>query len=398
MSEIFWLRPAHPLWGQAFRPMFLFSSAFSVVAMALWGLYLSGLLNLSLVVNPLFWHSHEMIFGFVAAVLTGFLLTAVQNWTGQRATNGWPLMLLTLLWLSGRLLMLTAAIFPWWLVAVVDLLFLPCTGYFLWRLLYSVRQSRNYFFVPLLLLLTLCNALMHWASAHQLAAWMQWGSHTASWIIILFIAVVGGRVMPMFTANGTMTPKAEAVPWLEKAALGSLWLCALLFLLRADIWLPGYLLAVLLCLTALLNGMRCFRWRIWVTWKVPLLWSLHLAYWCMPAGLLALAAHFAGLNIAFSTALHWLTAGATGGMILAMIARISLGHSGRPLQPHPWMSVAFASLLLAVLVRTLLVSLFPAATMLWLVLAAAGWCWAFMLFFLLYRSVLTTPRPDGRPG
>ena len=391
------MSPAAPLWGQAFRPLFLLAAGFSSLALALWGLALQGQ-QLSIMELGTFWHSHEMLFGFAAAVIAGFLLTAVQNWTGRRATNGLPLLILTLVWLAGRVLMLFAPLVPWWLTALVDLAFLPLVAWFFWQLLYAVRQQRNYFFVPVLVLMTAVNAAMHWGNAHHNMGLVLWGSHAVSLMVVLLITIVGGRVMPMFTANGTMTPKVEAIPWLEKSVLGGTWLVVAVFLTTLDQYLPAPVLAAVLIVVALAQALRVARWRIQVTWKVPLLWSLHLAYWCVPLGLLLLALHYLGLPITFSTALHALTAGAIGGMILAMIARVSLGHSGRRLEPHPLIAAGFALLLAAALVRTLAVILWPAQTTVFYSVSALLWVLAFAIFVALYARILTTPRPDGRPG
>lgn len=389
--------PAHPLWGQAFRPMFLLGAAFSALAILLWGLALQGIILLP-GSGSVFWHSHEMLFGFALAIVAGFLLTAVQNWTGQRATHGRPLLLLTLLWLAGRLCMLAGDLLPWWFTGLVDMAFMPLVAWFFWRLLFAVKQQRNYFFVPVLLLMTFANAVMHWGNAVQDMSLVQWGSHSVSWMLILMITVIGGRVMPMFTANGSMTPKTEALPWLEKLVLGASWLLLVIYLLRLDLLLPPFVLALLLVLTAASQALRIARLRIGVTWKIALLWSLHLAYWFIPLGLLLLAMHYLGWPVTFSAALHALTAGAVGGMILAMIARVSLGHSGRPLQPRPLMSLSFALLLLAALLRSLGVILWPQQSLLFYSLSALLWSSAFILFVFCYARILLGPRPDGRAG
>lgn len=387
----------HPLLGQAFRPLFLLAALFSSVAMLLWGLTWQGVIWFE-VQQSVFWHSHEMLFGFAAAVIAGFLLTAVQNWTGRRATHGLPLLLLVLVWFAGRILMALGDRIFWWLTALVDMAFLPLVAWFFWQLLWAVRQQRNYFFVPVLLLMSLANGAMHWGHANDYAGVVLWGSHAASLMVVLFITIVGGRIMPMFTANGTMTPKVESIPWLERTSLGGMWLVVVIFMSTLDRYFPASMLAGLLMLTAALQALRAARWRIHVTWGVPLLWSLHLAYWCVPLGLLLLALHYLGLPITFSTALHGLTAGAIGGMILAMIARVSLGHSGRRLEPHPFMSAGFVLLLLAALIRTLGVWLFPTISLLLYSLSAFLWAAAFALFVFLYARILMTPRPDGRPG
>lgn len=387
-----------PLLRQAFRPMFLVGAAFSAIAMLLWGLTLFGVIQLKPFANVLFWHSHEMLFGFVAAIVIGFLLTAVQNWTGLRAPHGKSLLLISLLWLAGRLLLLFGQGLPVYLVALIDLSFLPVCAYLLARPLLQTGQSRNLFFIPVLLLLSACNALMYIGVAINRFELIQLGSQNAVWLITLLMAIVGGRVLPMFTANGTQTPKVEAWLWLDRAALASLWLIFVLHFFALTKYLPAMAISGLFAVSASLTALRCLRWKIWITLKVPLLWSLHLAYWCIPLGLALYSARYAGLNISNSIALHALTAGAMGGMILSMMARVSLGHSGRMLKPHTVMSVAFLLVLAAAVSRTLLIWLWPAQTMQWLWLGVAGWVLAYLLYVLVYFPVLTTPRPDGRPG
>lgn len=387
-----------PLLRQAFRPMFLFGAAFSAIAMLLWLLALSGHLQLTPFANVLFWHSHEMLFGFVCAIVIGFLLTAVQNWTGLRAPHGKTLLLISMLWLAGRLVLLFGQTLPLYLVAAIDLSFLPVCAFLLALPLLRVGQTRNLFFVPVLLLLTACNLLMYIGVASQRYELVQMGSQNAVWLITLLMAIVGGRVMPMFTANGTQTKKVDAIVWLDRAALGSLWLIFVLHFFALASQLPPLLMSSLFGFSALLTALRCLRWKIWLTVKVPLLWSLHLAYWCIPLGLALYSARYAGVNISNSIALHTLTAGAMGSMILSMMARVSLGHSGRVLQPHVVMSLAFVLVLASALCRTLLLWLFPADTMLWLWLATSGWVLAYLLYVLVYFPVLTTPRADGRPG
>lgn len=402
------LNPSAPIWGQAFRPMFLLAALFSALAMALWSVGLFALNSGKVIagvpqfitVNGSFWHSHEMLFGFAAAVVAGFLLTAVQNWTGKRATNGKSLLLLTLVWLAGRVLVLCGDHAPWWVTAIVDMAFLPMVAWFFFSLLHSVKQKRNYFFSVVMLFMTAMNGLMHYGNHIGDMGLVHWGGHAVSLMIILFITVIGGRVMPMFTANGSMTARVPNIEWLDKAVLGSTWLLVALFITTLDRRLPGLVMALVCFVAAALQAYRIFRLKLSVTWKVPLLWSLHLAYWFIPVGLVMLGIHYLdGGLIAFTTALHALTAGAIGGMILSMIARVSLGHSGRPLVPHNLMSAGFVLLLAAAAVRSILVAVFPASsTILLYAVSAALWTVAFAIFVILYTRILTTPRPDGRIG
>src|SRR5690554_3779662 len=316
-----------PILRQAFRPMFLFGAVFSIIAMALWGLALAGVIRLNPYANIMFWHQHEMLFGFVAAIIVGFLLTAVQNWTGQRATHGKTLLLLSLVWLAGRLLMLFGGGLPAWLVVTVDLLFLPLAAVLFARIVVLAGNNRNLFFVPVLVLLTLANVVMHAGVQLGQFAWIQYGSHSAVLSITLIMAIVSGRVLPMFTANGTQTPKVSPLLWLDRTALGSLWLLVVLHLFLLTGYLPGWFMAALFGLSAVTTAWRLLRVKFWITWRVPLLWSLHAAVAFIPLGLALFALRHAGFAIGQSAAVHALTAGAMGVMILSMMARVSLGHT-----------------------------------------------------------------------
>lgn len=401
------LNPSAPIWGQAFRPMFLLAALFSALAMAVWSVGLFALDSGKMLagvpqfvtVKGTFWHSHEMLFGFAAAVVAGFLLTAVQNWTGRRATHGKSLLALTLVWLVARVLIFCDGLVPWWLTAIVDMAFLPMVAWFFFSLLHSVKQKRNYFFSVVMLLMTAMNGLMHYGNHIGDMGIVHWGGHAVSLMIILFISVIGGRVMPMFTANGTMTARVPNLEWLDKGVLGSTWLLVALYITTLDNLLPGLVMALVCFVAAALQAYRIFRLKLSITWKVPLLWSLHLAYWFIPLGLLMLGVHYLdGGLIAFTTALHALTAGAIGGMILAMIARVALGHSGRPLVPHKLMSIGFVLLLLAAAVRSIFVVFLPSSAIHLYAISGVLWTIAFAIFVLLYFRILITPRPDGRAG
>lgn len=387
-----------PILRQAFRPMFLFGALFSIIAMALWGLALTGAIRLNPYANIMFWHQHEMLFGFVAAIIVGFLLTAVQNWTGQRATHGKTLLLLSLVWLAGRLLMLFGGGLPAWLVVTVDLLFLPLAAVLFARIVVLAGNNRNLFFVPVLVLLTLANVVMHAGVQLGQFAWIQYGSHSAVLSITLIMAIVSGRVLPMFTANGTQTPKVSPLLWLDRTALGSLWLLVILHLLLLTGYLPGWFMAALFGLSAVTTAWRLLRVKFWITWRVPLLWSLHAAVAFIPLGLALFALRHAGFAIGQSAAVHALTAGAMGVMILSMMARVSLGHAGRMLKPKTIMSVAFVLIIGAALIRVLAGWAIPGATMGWYLYATAGWVIAYSLYVIVYTPILIKPREDGRPG
>ncbi|MDX1692449.1 MAG: NnrS family protein [Ketobacteraceae bacterium] len=382
-----------PVLRLAFRPFFLLAALFALLAIGGWAAVFQGW-----AFNPYggsyWWHAHEMLFGFVAAVIVGFLLTAVQNWTGVPGIKGNALLGLVILWLLARLLIATNITGLAEITALVDMAFLPAAAACLARSVLTVRQYRNLIFVPLLLGMTLSNLYMHLAVMLNEPAWVQTGSHAMVMLVTAIMCVIGGRVFPMFTANGTGTRKVPPLPWLEKLALISIGLLALVFLL--PIGVPDTILTTLLLVAGIAHSIRWIRWRFWVTFGTPLVWSLHVAYACIPIGLLLMALNVSTGIISFSMAMHVITVGAMGGMILSMISRVSLGHTGRMITVGRWMTVSFLFMVLALLSRTLLVALWPGTVP--ILVSAIFWCLAFAMFLIQYFPILTQPRVDGAHG
>ena len=383
-----------PLFRLGFRPFFLLGALFSCLAMLGWLGQLNNWFALPGIGNPIWWHAHEMLFGFGAAIVAGFLLTAVQNWTAHPGVRSWPLALIVGLWVLPRCLL------PWLgegnlILMALDLAWLPLCAWFLAKPVIMTRQWRNLFFAPLLLILTLLNG----------ASWLwrdAWSAveHLLITTVLLFttlIAVMGGRVIPFFTARGTGQEKAPPSPWLERGALASLWLILLLWLLP-DSWTNSLYMVPLYIVAAGLHLGRQLRWRPGTTLAQPLLWSLHLAYLFIPLGLLALTAQAAGLPLSLSLASHLLSAGCMGTMILGMIARVSLGHSGRALHVGRRITMAFALVIVSALVRVLIPLYWPTLTLTGWNLSGWSWIAAYGLFVWVYTPILTRPRVDGRPG
>lgn len=383
-----------PLFRLGFRPFFLLGALFSCLAMLGWLGQLNNWFALPGIGNPIWWHAHEMLFGFGAAIVAGFLLTAVQNWTAHPGVRSWPLAMIVGLWVLPRCLL------PWLgednlILMALDLAWLPLCAWFLAKPVIMTRQWRNLFFVPLLLIMTLLNG----------ASWLwrdEWSAveHLLITTVLLFttlIAVMGGRVIPFFTARGTGQEKAPPSPWLERGALASLWLILLLWLLP-DSWTNSLYMVPLYIVAAGLHLGRQLRWRPGTTLAQPLLWSLHLAYLFIPLGLLALAAQAAGLSLSLSLASHLLSAGCMGTMILGMIARVSLGHSGRALHVGRRITLAFALVILSAFMRVLLPLYWPSLTLTGWNLSGWSWIAAYGLFVWVYTPILTRPRADGRPG
>lgn len=387
-----------PIWRQAFRPFFLFVGLFSILSMSAWALVQGGQLYFMPYGGVTFWHAHEMLFGFVAAIIVGFLLTAVQSWTGLRATHGNPLRVLFTLWLLARIFIVFDIFALQWITAVFDISFLLLAAFFMAKLVLKVKQYRNLIFVPILLLLATANLFTHLSVMTGDMHFYTQGIYGTVMIITLIMTVVAGRVFPMFTANGTQTTKVDNLAWLEKSVISLTALVMLVHVFGLQQMISSKLMALLFVFCSLAHGIRTIRWRPQVTFKTPLVWSLHLAYWFIPISFLLFALHYIGVNISTSNALHGLTAGAMSSLILAMIARIALGHSGRPLAPHWIMKYAFAIIVLAGSIRLISPHIQTYFSFNLNVLSAALWAMAFGIYIVVYTPILTSPRPDGRPG
>ncbi len=386
---------AIPLFRLAFRPFFLFGAFFSVFSLLVWAGLFNGLWQFNVYGGSYWWHIHEMLFGFVGLIISGFLLTAVQNWTQHPSVNGVSLIFLFVLWFTGRILMLVPDIVPDWLIIIVDIAFLPCCAVFLARPLIKVRQWRNIMFVPILLVMALVNSLMHAAASIQSMTNLQQASLTMVLLVTLVMCIIGGRVFPMFTANGTQTDRVPPINWLEKLSLFSV--VAAIVVSVNLIAITAELKATIYLVAGLANFARALRWRIWVTWKTPLVWSLHLSYWSMALGLVLLAVAELTTIVTQSQAIHAVTVGGMGGMILAMISRVSLGHTGRPLAVSKVMALAFGLLFIALLVRVL-GSLIIDNYLTVISISALAWSVGYLIFVVVYTPILTSPRVDGRDG
>jgi len=396
-----------PLFRLAFRPFFLGGAIFSLVALALWAsFWLSGKGWIPYG-GWLWWHAHEMIFGFVCAIVAGFLLTAVQNWTSQPGISSWPLAGLFFFFLLPSIFLLypvsaIEVVLPW-----LDLAFLPLVAWVMGRMLWRVRQFHNLVFIPVLLLLTASNAQMHWAITQGDGAFARQASHSAIFLIVLLMVVMGGRVIPFFTANGSATQRSDPVPGIEITAIGSVAILALIQLFGYMSALPPMLIAALFLVAAFAHLLRLLSWRPWITLRHPLLWSLHCAYFFIVLGFFLCALRFAGMRLElfggfanhYATILHSFTLGGMGMLILAMMSRVALGHSGRALVVSPWVSFGFACLGAAYFCRTWLPLVWPGSShYASYLLSIALWLLGYGLFVVVYLPILSQARVDGRPG
>lgn len=377
------------LWELGFRPFYLLASSFAALSILLWAAQFSGWLPRPYLAGPL-WHAHEMLFGFTIAVVVGFLFTAGRNWSNRPTPTGWRLAALAALWLAGRVLVLT----PYgWAAAIVSAAFPIAAAVALAIPFWAARNQRNYFFVGLLLLLGLADLGMHLSQlgVWDLPAWL--GLQVALDVVLFIMAVMGGRVIPMFTNNGVPGAGAVRNEWVEKAALGSV-----LALLAADLLqLHGPVLMALALLAALAHGVRLALWRPWTTWRAPIVWVLHAAYAWIVLSLVLRAAAELGW-VANSAATHALTTGAIGGLVIGMMTRTARGHTARPLRADRFDIACYALVLVGAVVRVLLPMAVPQWTLPAIGVSASLWSAGFALYAVRYWPVLTRPRLDGKPG
>tara|TARA_Y100001949_G_scaffold61586_1_gene52185 strand:+ start:4251 stop:5441 length:1191 start_codon:yes stop_codon:yes gene_type:complete len=383
-----------PVWRLAFRPFFLAGSLFAMLAIPLWIAAWTGLWpGFQPTGGWLSWHRHEMLFGFAMAIVAGFLLTAGQTWTGQPGVSGNKLMALAVVWLLARLGWLFGL--PVALLIPLDLLFMLGVTGLMARMLWKARQKRNYPIIAVLGLMTAADVLVLCGVALGDDALQRQGVLAGLWLVAALMAIIGGRVIPFFTQRGL--GRTEAVKpwlWLDVALLVGTGLIAVLYAvgvaLQQHVWLGMLFLGI-----AAGHLLRLARWYDSGIWRVPLLWSLHLAMLWLVVAATGLALWNFGLLDSSSSALHALSVGSMSGLILAMIARVTLGHTGRPLQLPPGIVGAFVLFNLGAASRVFLITEWPVIG-LWA--AAICWALAFALYAWRYAPMLVTARVDGHPG
>jgi uncharacterized protein involved in response to NO len=374
-----------------FRPFFLAAGVYAVLLMGLWLLTLRGTIAAA-DVSPIVWHGHEMLFGYAVAVIAGFLLTAAQNWTGIRTPSGTPLAALFLLWLAGRIGFLLPGL-PAMLVAAVDLAFLPALALALAWPIMRAKQLHNYPFPFMLLVLAAANALVHGETFGWTTDTARLGLRLAAYVVVAMIVLMGGRVIPSFTDNklGTRARRWKTietlVPVVTLAALGA-----------ALVAPASIVTALLAAIAATVHAIRLAGWYTNKYWSVPLLSVLHLGYAWITLGFALLALSAAGVVTAASSALHAFTAGGIGMLTLGMMARVSLGHTGRMLEPARAITLAFVAVNLAAFVRVFVPLVFPAALAQGYAVSGILWMLAFGTFATIYLPILMRPRVDGKKG
>lgn len=391
---------SHPLWGLGFRPFYLLAALFAALSVPLWlWFYLGAGHGLSLpgLQIDLFWHMHEMVFGFALAVIVGFLFTAMRNWTGLWTPRHGHLAALAGLWLAGRVALLLAPPHLAALAALIDIAFLPLAAWPLYGVLRRSNNKRNMFLIALLAGLALCNVAFHAVRLGWLALSPTLAVQAAILIIVLIESVIGARVIPMFTANGAPGSEPQVSRLRDRISLVLTILTVLAWIIGVPLGLPAATMAALALATASAVLVRVLGWQPQRTVGIPLLWILHVSYAWIAAGffLLALAALH---QVSMSAAFHALTVGSMAGLIMGMITRTTLGHTGRPLVAGRAELAMYCLIQLGAVARVASALISPAWHQIALLISGFAWSAAFLLYVWVYAPYLWRARVDGREG
>lgn len=376
-----------------FRPFYLLASVFAVAAILFWLAGFNGRLPVGAYLQGVFWHSHEMLFGYIVAVMAGFLFTAVRNWTGLPTPSGVTLGGIVLLWILARVLLVSG---PSALAVILDVAFLPMIAIAVAIPILRSRNKRNYKIIGVLVAVSLLHFVFHMALGGQLPSWLSRASLFASIdLVVILFALVGGRVIPAFTRNAVAGSDPRHENWLEVIAFGSLLVIVLVTLLGGAFTFAAWVPTSLFIVAAVAHLLRLALWQPQVTLGNPLLWMMPVAYSWLPAALLLRALSTVAVIVPGAW-IHALTMGALSSLMMAMMMRSTLGHTGRKLVASQMDILAFLLLQLAALLRVVAGAVGNYQAL--VVLSGVVWMLAFALFVVRYLPMLVQPRVDGKPG
>lgn len=403
----------HPILNLSFRIFFSAAAIFAIITMVLWAFVFTGHTAIEAqTLNPLYWHGHEMIYGYALAVVAGFLLTAVKTWTGVMMPYGYKLLGIFVCWLLARLgwiafgLGVTIAGSSAWLLyaaAVFDLLFIGSMAFVIFRAVLQVKQYKQMGILAKLALLTLGNGLCYWGIISANMNMTKLGVYLGFYLIIGLVLTIGRRVVPFFIERGLSIPNAKGVAETVTVRNNKAQdIASLLFFFAffiADLFYPNkYLLTISALGVAVVNIVRLMGWYHRGIWQKPLLWSLFVAFFGMCVSFILYALQpWLGYN--HSIAVHGLSIAGVGMMTVAMMARVSLGHTGRSIHTPPKTVNIMFGLMVLVFVSRVFLPLFDMSHyLLWIMIAQAAWIACFVLFCISYLRILASPRPDGLFG
>jgi uncharacterized protein involved in response to NO len=385
------------LFSYGFRPFYLLGGVYALI-MVPWWMYRFAHASVAFGGLPaMYWHAHEMIYGFVMAAIAGFLLTAVPSWTGERGFAGKPLITAVALWVAGRVAMSAADDVPFWLLAVAELSLVPCLITLLAPPILRAR-NRNLPLLGVLLVLWLIDVAFLASMARADIALAAGTSRLAIDFVLVLVTVIGGRIVPAFTANA-IRRRGEEPNLITRAPLEYAVIGLMVAIAIADVFAPHEAFSgVLAGLAALAHAWRLAGWCSFRTRSEPILWIMHVAYAWLPLGLALKAFALLGDASWASKWQHALATGAIATMILAVMTRSSLGHTGRPLVVSRAIAMAYLLLTFTALLRTLGIGLLADYYLLTLTVSALTWIASFSIFLAVYTPILWRPRIDGRPG
>jgi uncharacterized protein involved in response to NO len=384
------------LFAYGFRSSFLLAGIAAMLLVPLWAWSFVTGTPLGSSWPPTLWHGHEMLFGFIASAMAGFLLTAVPSWTDQKGFSGRPLVILASIWLAARVLIASSAFWPAVLIAAVDLAFLPALALLVARPLLRSR-SRNTPLLAVLALFWLTDLVFQIGLIRNNPPLALHALHIGIDIMLVLVTVIGGRIVPSFTSAALRTRGLPDV--VHRSALTGLAIAGMVAVMLSDVfWSESPVAGVIAAVAASVQAVRLLQWATWRTLRQPILWVLHLSYAWLPVGL-ALKAVALLSGAAFAAFwLHAMTIGALATMILAVMTRASLGHTGRALIVAPLTTLAYLLLTAAAVVRVFGLSALRLSYPVMIIGSALFWTSAFALFVFVYAPILWGPRADGKAG
>lgn len=390
-----WQGPA--LLSYGYRPFFLFASIWAVFSIIAWVITFTGHETLAIAIDPFSWHAHSFLFGYLWAVIAGFLMTAVPNWTGRLPIVGWPLATLVALWLIGRIAMTFSYYLPSGVTIACDLLFPLAFTFAIGREIIMGKNWRNLKILILLVMLFCANCLFDVEAFSQVYAADSYGARWALAIAVFLIAIIGGRIIPSFTRNWMVKQSITNLPAPHDKIDQAIMIFTAICLVFWVIWPDTIFTAIIGGICGLANLYRLIRWHGWLTKKEPLVWVLHLGFLFIPLGFIALTlSNFDVLHGGRAPVQHLWMAGGIGLMTIAVMTRASLGHAGRPLTVSWPVVLVYCGLFCSVVLRVIAGIADNDLTMLHI--SGTLWILAFFGFVVLYWNILTKPRQPRTPN